>query len=128
VLLCDLIILIISQTPLLSLSFVETPPYLIYEIENVGVCLCVCMFTYRSGRDKPNCPKFGMIMPLNQEEILEGSKLQKSVLRLSPGEGGFCSSETKYDRRRPEARVISTRKLQEQRPLPRKICPGFESQ
>jgi hypothetical protein len=38
-------------------------------------------------------------MPWNKEEILERSEVRKSVLDSSPSEGGFCSSETKHDRR-----------------------------
>jgi hypothetical protein len=35
---------------------------------------------------------------LNQEEILERAK-QQQILGSSPGEGGFCRSETRNDRR-----------------------------
>jgi hypothetical protein len=75
------------------------------------------MFAYSSRTDKPICTKLCMLIPWDEEEILEGSKLRKSVLSSSPGEGGSCSSETKHDRRtapRPEL-FVSARRLQEQR-------------
>jgi hypothetical protein len=46
----------------------------------------------------------------------------KKVLGFNPRENGFCSSETKYDRktaRRPKL-FASARRLQEQRPQPQK--------
>jgi hypothetical protein len=51
---------------------------------------------------------------------------EKSVLGLSPGEGGFCSTETKHDRRtapRPKL-FVSTKRLQEQRSQPQKSVLG----
>jgi hypothetical protein len=63
-----------------------------------------------------------MLMPCNQEEILEMLKLRASVLRSSPGEGGFSSSETKHDKTMASGPKLfpSPRKLKEQRPQPRK--------
>jgi hypothetical protein len=40
-----------------------------------------------------------MLIPWDQEYILEMSKLQENVLGSKPCEGGFCSLETKHDRR-----------------------------
>jgi hypothetical protein len=56
-------------------------------------------------------------MPWNQKDISERSKLRESVLGSKPHEGGFCTSETKHDRRtspRPKL-LVSTNRLQEQR-------------
>jgi hypothetical protein len=63
-----------------------------------------------------------MLIPWDQEEILERIKLRKSVLGLKPGNGGFCILEIKNNRRmslRPKL-FVSTRRLQKQRPKPRK--------
>jgi hypothetical protein len=79
-------------------------------------------FAYSSGTDKPIGTKLGILILWDQEEILERSKLRKSVQSSSPSEGGSCSSETKHNRRtapRPKL-FASTRKLQEQRPQLRK--------
>jgi hypothetical protein len=48
---------------------------------------------------------------------------RKSVLGSSPGEGGFCSSVTKHDRRRePGTKLfVSLGRLQEQRLQTRKV-------
>jgi hypothetical protein len=54
---------------------------------------------------------------------MERSKLRKSVLSSSTGEGGSYSSETKHDRRlapRPKL-FVSTRRLQRQRLQPRML-------
>jgi hypothetical protein len=51
------------------------------------------MLAYNSRRNAPVCPKLRMIMPWNQEQISEGSKLQKIMLGSSPGEDAFSSSE-----------------------------------
>jgi hypothetical protein len=80
--------------------------------------MCVCMFTYSWRRIKPNGPKLGMFMPWQKEDISERSKLWKSVWVPVLGEGGFCSLETKVDRRmapRPKL-FVSMRRLQKQRP------------
>jgi hypothetical protein len=71
-----------------------------------------------------------MLMPWNQQKILERSKLQNSVLGSSPGEGGFCSLETKQDRRRKQRQklLVLMRRLQEQGHTPKKtvlcLSPG----
>jgi hypothetical protein len=70
------------------------------------------MFTYSSRIDKPIFTKLGMLIPCNQEDISERSKLLKIVLSASPGEGSFCSSETKHDKRkapRPKLFVLKSR-------------------
>jgi hypothetical protein len=88
----------------------------------VFVCMFMCMFAYSSRMDAPICTKLGMLMPWDQEQILERSKLRNIVLSSSQGNGGSCSSEHKHDRRttpRPNMSV-STRRLQEQRPQSRK--------
>jgi hypothetical protein len=82
------------------------------------------MFTYSSRT--LICTKLGMLIPWEQEEILERSKLRRSVLSLSPGEGGSCSSETKHDRRmapRPKL-FFWKRRLQKQRPQHRTTILG----
>jgi hypothetical protein len=64
-----------------------------------------------------------------EEEIAENRpELRKPVLCSSTGEGGSCSSETKYNRKKVPRPVlfISPSRQQEQRPNPRKNCPGFE--
>lgn len=62
------------------------------------------MFAYSSKRDTPNCPKVGMLICWNQEEILEMFKLLKSALYSSPGGCGFC--------RLPSKDVIRTERSQ----------------
>jgi hypothetical protein len=84
---------------------------------------CVCIFTYSSWTEKPICTKIGILIPWATEEIFERSKLRKNVLSSNPSEGGSCSSETKHDRRtasRPKL-FVSKRRLQKQRPQPRKL-------
>jgi hypothetical protein len=71
----------------------RNPKPLSYKIEIVG------MFAYSSRTEKPICPKVGMLISWTQKDILERSKLRKSVLGSSPGKDGFCSSEAKHDRR-----------------------------
>jgi hypothetical protein len=93
----------------------------IYNIETVYVCVCMCMFAYSLRRDMLICTKIDMLLPRDQKEILERSKLRKIVLSSSSGEGGSCSSETKHDRR------MAPRRLQEKTPQTRNICTGFES-
>jgi hypothetical protein len=44
---------------------------LFHKIEIVG--MCVCIFAYNSRRNTPICPKFGMLMPSNQEDILKNT-------------------------------------------------------
>jgi hypothetical protein len=86
----------------------------------------VCIFAYRSRTDTPICTKLGMPIPRDQKEILGRSKLRKSVLSSSPGEGGSCSSESKHNRRtapRPKF-FVSKRRLQKQRLQPRKVALG----
>jgi hypothetical protein len=82
------------------------------------------MLAYSKRRNKPICPKPGMLKPLNQQETLERSKLQKSVQGSSPSEGGSCSSETQHSIRTvPISKLfVSMRRLQEQRPQPKKLC------
>jgi hypothetical protein len=41
-----------------------------------------------------------MFIPRDKEEILERLKLRKILLSSSSAEGGFCSWETKRDRRK----------------------------
>jgi hypothetical protein len=75
---------------------------------------------------QPNSTKLGMLIPWDQEENIDRSKLWKSVLSLSTNEGGSCSSETKHDRRmapRPKLFVLA-RRSQEQRPQPQKSVLG----
>jgi hypothetical protein len=59
------------------------------------------MYSYSSRTDLPIFPKFGMFMPQNQENISERQQLKKKKtgLALSPGEDGFCSLETEYNRK-----------------------------
>jgi hypothetical protein len=54
---------------------------------------------------------------------------QKTVLSSIPGEDGFCSSETKHDRRTvPRQKLfVSARRLQKQRPQPRKTVLCWSS-
>jgi hypothetical protein len=53
---------------------------------------------------------------------------QKTVLDLISGEDGFCSLETKYDRRMAKTKVVFLKwRLQKQRSQPRKNCPGFDA-
>jgi hypothetical protein len=66
-----------------------------HKTEIVG--LCVCMFAYSSRTETPICT-IGII-PWDQEEILERSKIRKFVQGSSTGEYGSCSSETMHDRR-----------------------------
>jgi hypothetical protein len=40
-----------------------------------------------------------MLVPWNQEDILERSKLRNIALGLKPDEGGFCVLETGHDRK-----------------------------
>jgi hypothetical protein len=63
------------------------------------VRMYICMFPYSLRGAPPVCHRLGVLMPWNQENFLERSKLQKSVLGLSPGEDDFCKSETKNNRR-----------------------------
>jgi hypothetical protein len=65
------------------------------------------MFAYSSRTDVPICTKLCMLIPRIQEENTEGSKLQKSVLSSSLGDGGSSSSETKHDRRTAPSNVCS---------------------
>jgi hypothetical protein len=67
-----------------------------------------------------------MLILRDQGEISERSKLLKIVLSSSPSEGGFCSSETKHDRRtaRRSKLFVAVRKLQKERPEPRKTVLG----
>jgi hypothetical protein len=62
---------------------------LIYKVEIVGVY--ICMFAYSSREYKPICTILGMLISSDEKENLGRSKLRKSVLSLSPGEGGSCS-------------------------------------
>jgi hypothetical protein len=57
------------------------------------------MFDYSSRREKTIFPKLGMLRPWDEEEILEGSNSKKVFWIRVPVKGGFCSSETKNDRR-----------------------------
>jgi hypothetical protein len=81
------------------------------------------MFDSSSRTDKPTCTKLGMLIPWDQEENTERSKLRKSALSSSTGEGGSGSSETKHDRRMaPKPKLfVSARRLQEQRLWFRKL-------
>jgi hypothetical protein len=97
-----------------------------YVYACVRVRVYVCMFPYSSRTDIPICTKLGMLMPSDQEETLERSKLRGTVPSSSPGEGGSHSSGSKHNRKtapRPKL-FISVRRLQEQRPQPRKIVLG----
>jgi hypothetical protein len=91
------------------------------------VRMYVRMFACSSRSDKPIHTKLGMLMSSNQEEISE-SQNSESILISRPGEGGFCSSENKQDRRTaPRSKLfIKTRRLQDKCHNP-EICPGFES-
>jgi hypothetical protein len=86
----------------------------------------VCLFAYSSRTDTPICTKLGMLISWDQEEIIGGSKLRKSVLSSIPAEGVSCSSETKQDRRMaPIPKLfVSNRRLQKQRPESRQIVLG----
>jgi hypothetical protein len=84
------------------------------------------MFAYSSRRDLPIRPKLGMLMHCNQKEISGRSKLRRTVLGSSPGEGVFCISETKQDRKtapRPKM-FVSASRLQEHRLQLRKSVLG----
>jgi hypothetical protein len=72
------------------------------------------------------CTKLGTLMLWNQEEILESQNPGKTVLGSSPDEDGFCSSETKHDRRTaPRLKLFaSARTLHKQRPQPQETPQG----
>jgi hypothetical protein len=85
------------------------------------------MLFYISRRDIHICSKLGILISLNQGEILESPVFRKIILVSSPGEVRFCSSENKQDRRmapRPKL-FVSARILQEQTPQARRNCPEF---
>jgi hypothetical protein len=74
----------------------------------------------------PICPKLGTLIRRTQEEIFRKVKTPKSVLGLRPGEDGFCSSETKHDRRtapRPKS-FVSAGTSHDSRPRLQKIVLG----
>jgi hypothetical protein len=76
---------------------------------------CSFLSTWNSVLGCTNTPeptKFGMLILWDQEENIGRSKLWKSVLSLSPGEGGSCSSETKHDRRTTPKLFVSKRRTQ----------------
>jgi hypothetical protein len=73
-------------------------PYLSCVCVEIVVICDVCSRVAREGNQF--APKLGMLMSWNQKNILQRSKLRKSVLGLSPGECGFFSSETDHDRRK----------------------------
>jgi hypothetical protein len=74
------------------------------------------MYAYSSRTEKPICTKLGMLIPRDQEEILERSEIRKSVLCSRPGEDVLCSSETKHNRKTaPITKLfISASRLQKQ--------------
>jgi hypothetical protein len=88
------------------------------------------MRAYSSRTDTPIFTKLSILIPYDQEEVLEGRDSGKGVLSSSPGEGCSYSSEIKHDSRtapRPKLSV-SKRRLQKLRPELRKpvLCssPG----
>jgi hypothetical protein len=71
-----------------------------------------------------------MLLPSNQEEILERSELRKNILGWSPDEGDLYSSETKHDTRtvtRPTF-VFLDKEITGTKAIVPKKCLGFESQ
>jgi hypothetical protein len=89
----------------------------------VRVCIYVCMFVYRSRTDVQTCTELGTLIHWDHKENIERSKLRKTVLSSSLGEGGSCRSETEHDRRtapRPKL-FVSARRLQELRSQTRKL-------
>jgi hypothetical protein len=98
----------------------------VHKIKIVGtlvcvfVCLFVCLYLKNRFSDlHQTCHAYS----LRPEKKDRGSKLRKSVLSSFPGEGVSCSSETKHDRRTAPRRklFVSKRRLQKQRPEPRKL-------
>jgi hypothetical protein len=85
----------------------------------INLKLCLCTFTYSLGRDPPIYSKLGMHIPWNQENISEWPRHQESVLGSSPCEDGFCSLESKHDRRRMLRSKLFL--LQETRPHHQKL-------
>jgi hypothetical protein len=69
---------------------------ILYKIEK---SVCVCVSAYSKKSDKSVCPWLDIVMPWNEEDILEEYILWKCVLALSPVDGGLYSSLTKYDGR-----------------------------
>jgi hypothetical protein len=57
------------------------------------------MFACRSRTNTWIWTKLGMLIPWNQEEILERSELRESVLGSEPGGCDFCTLETKHNRK-----------------------------
>jgi hypothetical protein len=76
----------------------------------------------RLGKTKEQCQDY----VLHQQGYYRKKGQKQNVLGSSPGEGSFCSSETKHDRRtapRPKM-FLSVVRLQEQKPQPQKIVLG----
>jgi hypothetical protein len=69
------------------------------------------MFAYGSRTDIQIHSKCGMLIPWDQNKILERSKLQKKfLLSWNPGEGCSSSSESKHDRRMmPQPKLLFQR-------------------
>jgi hypothetical protein len=84
------------------------------------------MFAYSSRRDKPISTKLDMLIACDKKESEGGSNRQKNFLSSIPGEGDSCSSETMHDKRTaPRLKLfVLQRRLQEQRPKPRKTVLG----
>jgi hypothetical protein len=93
----------------------------------VGVCMYVCMYVHFYLENRyTDLHQTWHTYFLKPERDIGRSKLRKSVLSSSPGEGGPCSSETKHDRRTaPWTKLfVSKRRLLKQRPQPRKPVWG----
>jgi hypothetical protein len=86
--------------------------------------MCICMFAYRSRRDKRICSKLGMLMPWNQQEILERSKLRKMSWIRVRVRVVFLTWEISTTEERRQDQSWSTSRLQEQRPQLRIVVLG----
>jgi hypothetical protein len=111
--------------PLTSIQCFQLCWYTLYCIWSLNcgcIRLFICLFACSARTDRPICTKLGMLIPWDQEDILEESKLLKSVLSSSPGEGSSCSLESKHDRitAPKQTLFVLAGMLQEQRPQSQK--------
>jgi hypothetical protein len=84
------------------------------------VGMILCMFAYSSRRGKPVCTT---IVCFGEEITETEATTPKTVLGSGPNEDGFCSSETKHDRRTAlrQNLFVSARRLQELRSQTRNL-------
>jgi hypothetical protein len=65
---------------------------------------------------------------LETRKIFQKGENSEGVLISSPGEGGFCSLETKHARRTtPTLKLFDSTRLQDKGHNPQKFYPVFES-